>query len=243
LPNQPIEDDTTRATAHLPGLEIEIIHRRSPGADAEQISIHLQAVPSFEAFGRFQAANPFAFWVQAAQMAWLPWLGAARTLMLPWSGHRKSHQGGHGRAERERRQHQEEALDDALKNTFPASDPVSIVQPAPPGADFDSVKTSGTRSMDEREAFWAAVYKFTSPEWSPASADQPTFDVKGKYLTIRQVCELVKDITEELPYLVAGEVMKAMHGDRGLIQLFAPSRTYATGSQCVLQLLEDRIAR
>jgi hypothetical protein len=46
------------------------------------------------------------------------------------------------------RQHQEEALDDALKNTFPASDPVSIVQPAPPAADFDSVNTYRTRNMD-----------------------------------------------------------------------------------------------
>jgi len=116
LPNQQIETDTTRATANLPGLEIEIIHRRSPGADAEQISIHLQAVPSFQAFGRFfETANPFAVWVQAAQMAWLPWLGAACTLMLPWSGHRKSQQGSDGRAQRVRRQHQEEALDDALK--------------------------------------------------------------------------------------------------------------------------------
>jgi hypothetical protein len=52
----------------------------------EQISINLQAVPSFEAFGRFlETANPFAFWAQAAQMAWLPWVEAARTLMLPWS--------------------------------------------------------------------------------------------------------------------------------------------------------------
>jgi hypothetical protein len=99
LPNQQIETDTTRATAHLPGLEIEIIHRRSPGADAEQITINLEAVPSFAAFGRFlETANPFAFWVQAAQMAWLPWLGAACTLILPWSGHRESHQEGHGRA-------------------------------------------------------------------------------------------------------------------------------------------------
>jgi hypothetical protein len=39
-------------------------------------------------------------------------------------------------AERARRQ-QEEALDDALKNTFPASDPVSIEQPAPPAVDHD----------------------------------------------------------------------------------------------------------
>ena len=85
MSNQQIEDDTTRATAHLPGLEIEIIHRGSQTADAEQISINLQGVPSFEAFGRFlETANPFAFWVQVVQVAWLPWLGAARTLMLPW---------------------------------------------------------------------------------------------------------------------------------------------------------------
>jgi hypothetical protein len=50
---------------------------------------------------------------------------------------RKSRQGDRLRAARARRQHQEEALDDALKNTFPASDPVSIEQPAPPAADDD----------------------------------------------------------------------------------------------------------
>lgn len=84
MSDQPIENDTTRAVASLPGLEIEVVHRRSPDAQAEQISIHLQAVPSFEAFGNFLGtANPFAFWAQAAQMAWLPWLGAARALMQP----------------------------------------------------------------------------------------------------------------------------------------------------------------
>ena len=68
--NQQIDDDTTRTTARLPGLEIEIVHRRLPAADAELISINLQAVPSFDAFGRFlQTANPFAFWTHA-QMAW-----------------------------------------------------------------------------------------------------------------------------------------------------------------------------
>jgi hypothetical protein len=33
------------------------------------------------------------------------------------------------------RRHQENALDDALANTFPASDPVSIEQPTPPAVD------------------------------------------------------------------------------------------------------------
>jgi hypothetical protein len=68
--------DATRATTRLPGLDIGIVHRRSPGGDAEQISINLQAVPTFEALGRFieNFSNPFAFW---AMMAWLPWLAAA----------------------------------------------------------------------------------------------------------------------------------------------------------------------
>src|SRR5215510_11017495 len=79
------ETGTTRATARLPGLDIEIMHRRAVDGDAEQISINLRAVPSFEAFGRaLELANPFAFWAQAAQLAWLPWLETARTLALPW---------------------------------------------------------------------------------------------------------------------------------------------------------------
>ena len=87
MPNQKIDNSTTRATARLPGLEVEIIHRRLPGADAEQLSINLQAVPSFEAFGQFlQAANPFAFWAQAAKLVWYPWLGAASALRSPPSG-------------------------------------------------------------------------------------------------------------------------------------------------------------
>jgi hypothetical protein len=87
LPNQKIDNSTTRATARLPGLEVEIIHRRLPGADAEQLSINLQAVPSFEAFGQFlQAANPFAFWAQAAKLVWYPWLGAGSALRSPPSG-------------------------------------------------------------------------------------------------------------------------------------------------------------
>jgi hypothetical protein len=50
--------------------------------------------------------------------------------------HKGDHDHDHDRAERAR-QHQEEALDDALKNTFPASDPVSIEQPKSQAADHD----------------------------------------------------------------------------------------------------------
>jgi len=89
------DNDTTRATASLPGLEIEIVHRRPRGDDLEAFSINLQAMPSFEAFGQYlEAANPFTFWAKAFQLAWQPWLGtnwfgtdwleANRALMSPW---------------------------------------------------------------------------------------------------------------------------------------------------------------
>ena len=39
------------------------------------------------------------------------------------------------------RRRQEHALGEALKDTFPASDPVSVVQPTPPAADRDTGKT------------------------------------------------------------------------------------------------------
>ncbi len=84
MTDQPTSDDIRRAKASLPGLEIEIVHRKSYDAETEAVSIKLQAMPSFEAFGRFlETANPFAFWAQAVRMAWLRWLGAASALTLP----------------------------------------------------------------------------------------------------------------------------------------------------------------
>jgi len=76
--------EAVTAKAQLPGLDIEIVHRRSPDEDAEEISITLKAVPSFEAFGRYlETANPFFFWAQAMQLAWLPCLQAARAMSVP----------------------------------------------------------------------------------------------------------------------------------------------------------------
>jgi len=78
--------DETRASARLPHLDIDIVHRRA--GDAEQISLSLSAVPSFQAFGAFiEAANPFLFWARLAEMAWQPWIkaieGAPALLTFP----------------------------------------------------------------------------------------------------------------------------------------------------------------
>jgi hypothetical protein len=52
---------------------------------------------------------------------------------------RKRREDNRARATRERT-HQEDALDDALKDTFPASDPVSAEQPVTPTGDRDGAK-------------------------------------------------------------------------------------------------------
>ena len=100
---------------------------------------------------------------------------------------------------------------------------------------------AGMWVMDRREGFHAAVIKFRSPEWSPAFPDMNTLNIDGEYQTIRQVCELVKDDDGELPDPTLGELMDAMHGDRRLLELLGRSRTYSTGSQCLLKLLDNRI--
>jgi hypothetical protein len=69
------------ATTRLPGVDIQVVHRRSTSGDREELSISLQAVPSFDVFGRFlEAANPFVIWAEASK---LTWLGAAQALMPP----------------------------------------------------------------------------------------------------------------------------------------------------------------
>ena len=78
--------DETRAVARLPHLDIEIVHRRLPDQQAEQLAISLRATPSFDAFRRhleaqapfwpLLALNPFLIWQRTLQQAWRPWLQA-----------------------------------------------------------------------------------------------------------------------------------------------------------------------
>ncbi|MBV8916996.1 hypothetical protein [Bradyrhizobium sp.] len=77
--------DVTKASADLPGLAVDIVHRQSPDGDFEETSINLRATPSFEAFGQFvQVADPFTLWAQAVRLMWMPWLLTTQTMMLPY---------------------------------------------------------------------------------------------------------------------------------------------------------------
>lgn len=83
--------DETRAIARLPHLDIEIVHRRLPEEQAEQLAISLKASPSFDAFGRYLDAQaalwpwfgvyPLLAWQRLLRAAWQPWLGTHPTAL------------------------------------------------------------------------------------------------------------------------------------------------------------------
>ena len=76
--------DETRATARLPNLDIEILHRRPWEGNEEQIVVMLRAVPSFEAFGRLlEASNPLLVWTRMMEAAWSPWVRGLATAFSP----------------------------------------------------------------------------------------------------------------------------------------------------------------
>ena len=86
----PHDNVDLRATAGLPGLDIEIVHRRSSNRDREEIYLNL-AAPCFEPYSGFlPSANPFLFWAEVTKLLWLE---AARMIMLPSSAARLTNNG------------------------------------------------------------------------------------------------------------------------------------------------------
>ncbi|QCP50254.1 hypothetical protein FAZ95_14330 [Trinickia violacea] len=85
--------DQTKLTAHLPTVDVEITRRTLPDQNAEAISIHITATPSFDAAARwllqaslFPIAPSFSLWADIMR-AWQPWLpvssGSTRSLPEP----------------------------------------------------------------------------------------------------------------------------------------------------------------
>jgi hypothetical protein len=72
-------DETTKASVRLPRLSIDVPHRFSPESDSERLAITIEAAPSFAAFASYlDAANPFAYWLNAMRVACLPWIALQR---------------------------------------------------------------------------------------------------------------------------------------------------------------------
>ena len=66
--------DETKVIAHLPGLDIAVLHRGACGG-GEEVMVALRAVSPLRALGHLgAAANPLLFWMSLAEAAWNPWL-------------------------------------------------------------------------------------------------------------------------------------------------------------------------
>jgi hypothetical protein len=92
--------DVIRASARLPGLDIEIVHRRAAEDGTEEISIGLRAIPRVEVFIRaFEATG---LWTHAMQSAWQPCLVATRVFAVPGALGLPPPSGGASRSAEER---------------------------------------------------------------------------------------------------------------------------------------------
>lgn len=95
--------DETRMTARLPRLDIEMVRRTLPGENAEAVTLHIKATPSFEAAaGMLAAFNPWAapllglrLWAEMTRAAMAPWLPATNQARLsaPDAGEPQRHRG------------------------------------------------------------------------------------------------------------------------------------------------------
>lgn len=73
------QPEEMRAVARLPGIDIDILHRKSDDIVGEEMLIRVRAMPSFDAaLGAFEMANPFLMWSRMVQAAWEPWLNLVR---------------------------------------------------------------------------------------------------------------------------------------------------------------------
>jgi hypothetical protein len=80
----PREIDEMRAVANLPGLDIEIRHRRAPDEDAETVSITMRATPSFDAFAAALRGGPALPWLAAMTPFGMPGGIAGFDPFAPW---------------------------------------------------------------------------------------------------------------------------------------------------------------
>lgn len=77
-PDPATDLDETRATAHLPTLDIEVVHRPNAANQAERLVVTVREVSPGEAIGRWlEAMNPLLFWLRVSQTVWSVWVPVA----------------------------------------------------------------------------------------------------------------------------------------------------------------------
>ena len=79
-PAMPISKyDDTWATARLPNVDVDILHRRRWSGGTEQLRVTVRVLPPAETFGSLlEISNPLLVWMRMMmEAAWPPWMHAA----------------------------------------------------------------------------------------------------------------------------------------------------------------------
>jgi hypothetical protein len=103
---------------------------------------------------------------------------------------------------------------------------------------------NGSSGVSEQEAFGWAVRVVRLGDWSAATPEQPRFQVAGRFLTIRDICERERNRDVPLPQAVADDLFALFHraSDADLHVDLKLSETYSTGAKCLLEFLGRREA-
>jgi hypothetical protein len=96
-------------------------------------------------------------------------------------------------------------------------------------------------SSDLAVAFGAAVEYFTD-HWTASNPDALVF-IGGRAQSIRSVCELVGHSEDSLPEDVQKLLFAQMHAEDYALRFdLTWAGSYRLGAQCLLKLMDDRIA-
>jgi hypothetical protein len=75
--------DETKATARLPGLDIELKRRVDAAEGAEYVTVSLRAVPTLEGFGAALQPAALASLAMLPVAFWQSWFGLAQAFWQP----------------------------------------------------------------------------------------------------------------------------------------------------------------
>jgi hypothetical protein len=98
-------------------------------------------------------------------------------------------------------------------------------------------------AMDEREAFHRAVRVILTRDWDPVFPDHPSFDVGGRLITVRQVCDRMRKLFDRLPDGVETDLFDIFHrwSDRDLQTELRVTETYSMAAKCLIKFMDRRI--
>ena len=97
-------------------------------------------------------------------------------------------------------------------------------------------------AMNEFEAFRRAVEIYRDGGWRSTRPNSPTLLAGRHHRTIRQICTLISNSRAELPDETIADLRQCLDlCYPALAEALERDRTYGSGAQCLLKLMDDNL--